>query len=156
MSEFQLTVLLLISLLLPLCFLAPCIGTTCSALAGDAPLNIKRSVYRHGRYQHHSYLISFPKGIIEISISLKCCFAKGIPMMVMVSSRPKRICTSAVYNPPHKSHIILKSTERQPAPDELLTTSLPKGHSTSPASLKHCSPQGMPTTVIHKKIPPNK
>jgi len=37
-----------------------------------------------------------PNGIIEISASLKCWRAKGIPMMVMVNSRPNTTCTNAV------------------------------------------------------------
>ena len=105
-------------------------------------------------FRGHNHRIVLPKGIIEISMSLKCWRAKGIPMMVMLSSRPKNRCTNAVYNPPLKSQIILKRRDRQPVSFELLTTSLPKGHNTSPAILKHCKPQGMPTTVTHaaKKI----
>jgi len=105
---------------------------------------------------HKNQRTVFPKGIIEISISLKCWRAKGMPMMVMVSSKPKITCTNAVYKPPLSSHTILKRVERQPVFFELLTTSLPKGHNTSSAILKHCRPQGMPTTVMHNRMPPIK
>lgn len=69
---------------------------------------------------------------------------------------PKKMCTTAVYNPPHTSHIILQNKLRHPLLRVLLTTCLPKGHNTRPAILKHCKPQGMPTTVMHNIMPPNK
>lgn len=108
------------------------------------------------QYIPNNYCTVLPKGIIEISINLKCCFANGIPMMVMVNSKPKNICISAVYSPPLNNHTIFAKMVRQPVSLELLTIFLPNGHSTSPASLKHCRPQGMPTTVIHKIMPPHK
>ena len=128
----------------------------CTIKNDSCETNHGREVVKSTPGQNKNYRIVFPKGIIEISMSLKCCRAKGIPMMVMVNSRPKTTCINAVYNPPLNSHTILKSRERQPVFFELLTTSLPKGNNTSAASLKHCSPQGIPTTVMHKKMPQKK
>lgn len=66
------------------------------------------------------------------------------------------MCTNAVYQPPLNSQMILQITFRQPLSLLLLTTALPKGHNTSPAILKHCRPQGMPSTVIHNNTPEKK
>ena len=46
----------------------------------------------HGVTQSRcSQITLFPNGIIDISINLKCCLAKGMPMMVMVSNIPQKI-----------------------------------------------------------------
>lgn len=43
-----------------------------------------------------NHTIAFPKGMSESSMSLRCCRAKGMPMMVMARSAAKTRCTSAV------------------------------------------------------------
>jgi len=73
----------------------------------------------------------------------------------MNSRMPKQMWLNAVKNPPQTIQMILQKRERHPMLDVLLTTCLPKGHNTKPASLKHCSPHGMPTIEIHKAMPPN-
>ena len=94
------------------------------------------------------------KGMKDSSMSLMCWRAKGMPMIV-IKSRPANMrCTNAVYSPPQSSQMMLQKSERQPVPPGLGTICLPNGHSTTPASLKHCNPQGIPTTVIQSTKPP--
>jgi len=98
--------------------------------------------------------IVLPNGSSETSISLKCCRAKGRPMMVIASSRPKTRCARAIHRPPKKSQIMFSTKARHPLPELPFTAMRPKGHSTKWASLKHCSPKGMPTMVRHNTRPP--
>src|SRR5580692_10520209 len=49
-----------------------------------------------------------PNGISESSTSLRCCRAKGIPMMVIERRKANTRCTSAVYRPPQSSQMILQ------------------------------------------------
>jgi hypothetical protein len=81
--------------------------------------------------------ICFPKGISEISINLKCCLAKGMPMMVSKSKIPKAIWPIASHKPPQRIQMIFRRRGRQPLAEEVLTAMRPKGQSTKPASLKH-------------------
>src|SRR4030095_2068876 len=88
-----------------------------------------------------------PKGISDNSTSFRCCLAKGIPIMVMKRISANTRCTIAVHNPPVSNQIILQKSERQPDDEAVFTIFFPNGHRTSPASLKHCSPQGIPMIV---------
>ncbi len=101
-----------------------------------------------------SYTISLPKGISDNSTSFRCCFANGIPIMVINSRQANTMCTNAVYQPPQSIQIMLKSTGRQPLLLRPFTTRLPNGHNTMAAILKHCKPNGMPIMVMHSTIPP--
>lgn len=92
-------------------------------------------------------MIVLPKGMSEISTSLKCCLAKGMPMTVMNSRIPKAICPIASHKPPQRIQIILRKRLMQPLAEDVLTALRPKGHSTKPANLKHWMPKGMPTMV---------
>jgi hypothetical protein len=74
----------------------------------------------------------------------------------MQSSIPKKKWEIAIQIPPHRIQIIFAKVCKHP-PDELLyTTFLPKGHNMNSASLKHCSPNGIPIMVQHSTTPPTK
>ncbi len=66
--------------------------------------------------------------------------SKPITRWVMANSHPKKI-----------SQMMLKI--KPPAPKWPSSISLPKGHNTKPAILKHCIPNGIPSTVTHKSRP---
>lgn len=106
--------------------------------------------------RNYPLTILLPNGIREISTSLKCWRAQGMPMIVMKRIHPIMMCINAVYQPPNKSQIILQKMERQPELVLSLITCWPNGQSTSVPSLKHCKPHGIPTTVIHNRRPPTK
>ena len=50
-------------------------------------------------------IMSLPKGLRAIAVSLKCCIPKGIPMIVMQRSAPKKAWDIAIHRPPARSHI---------------------------------------------------
>lgn len=51
---------------------------------------------------------------------------------------------------------MLNRMEKHPTLPLAVITFLPKGHSTKPAILKHCSPNGIPIIVKHITSPPTK
>ena len=104
----------------------------------------------------HLSTIFFPNGTSEISTSLKCCRAKGIPMMVMARSSPNTMCPIAIHNPPHRIQTMLSNTARHPPLEDVLTAIRPKGQRIKPASLKHCSPNGIPMMVQQRTAPPTR
>lgn len=97
--------------------------------------------------------ISAPKGINPSWANLKCCKPNGIPTMVRQNIRPITRWPRANSQPNTSSQIILSINP--PAPKLPKIIARPNGHSTNPAILKHCKPNGMPMTVIHKIKPAN-
>ena len=67
---------------------------------------------------------------------------------------PQNKWFTAVQIPPQSSQIILANSEKQPEVLSRVTTFLPKGNMTIAASLKHCSPKGIPTIVKQRISPP--
>ena len=104
------------------------------------------------------YSKRFPKGVKHIDISLKCCLPKGIPMMVMQSSRPNIRWVRAIHRPPHSIHRILSRVVKQPVfcPLALALSTIfnPKGAKVAMPILMHCIPKGIPTMVQHSISPP--
>jgi len=91
-----------------------------------------------------------PKGINASFASLKCCLPKGMPIIVIQNKIPQNKWDNISRNPPQTIQIILRMNRPAPPP---YTTCLPKGHNASPASLKACSPMGMPIIVIQQITP---
>ena len=92
-----------------------------------------------------------PKGKRESFAILKNCFPHGIPMMVMHRTMPMIALPTAISRPPKMIHRRLSRNETGPASS--YTISLPNGSREILASLKHCRPTGMPTTVMHYRQP---
>ena len=118
--------------------------------ASSPSLNLKAPAERYAS------TIVFPKGINEVSISLKCWMPKGMPMMVRQSRKPNDMCARAVANPPHNIQMMLNTSEKQPTSPPVLTAFNPNGRNTNSPSLKHCNPNGIPTTVRQRINPPIK
>ena len=76
-------------------------------------------------------------------------------MMLTASDSPRARCDTNVVAPPKMSQTMLMNAHSVPRSADLSSTmSLPNGNRASWASLKHCKPKGMPTTVTHKIAPP--
>ena len=58
--------------------------------------------------------ISFPKGLNEMAANLKCCFANGMPTIVMASTSPKITCVNVIQIPPIKNQIMFMTSEIKP------------------------------------------
>lgn len=105
----------------------------------------------------YQFSITFlPNGINDISSNLRCCLAKGIPMIVMASNTAQKRWFNAVYIPPQKIQIILANRLRHPDALAVLTTLFPKGNNMRAANLKHWIPKGIPIIVMHSTSPPMK
>ena len=100
--------------------------------------------------------MSFPNGAKDKLISLKCCFAKGRPMMVMASKIPKMRCVSAIQIPPKNIQIMLKTVDKQPLSPGTSRTSRPNGMSVNMPILKHWIPNGIPMIVAQRINPARK
>lgn len=87
--------------------------------------------------QNYLSTICFPKGINEISISLKCCLAKGIPTTVKNKRIPMTKCPMAIQSPPQRIQIILNNKDKGPFAVSLFIAIRPNGQRTNPAILKH-------------------
>jgi hypothetical protein len=108
---------------------------------------------RHAQSDYVSTMV-LPKGINEISTSLKCCLANGIPTIVIKRRTPNTTWVMATQMPPASIQMMFKRTEMQPPLDAVATAILPNGHKTKLASLKHCRPNGIPMTVKQSTKPP--
>lgn len=100
-----------------------------------------------------SFLIHFtvlPNGIKANLAILKHCKPNGIPRMVIQKIQPINAEPIASSNPEKINHRILRMREPPPPP---YSTSFPNGKNARLANLKHCKPIGIPTIVIHHKIP---
>jgi hypothetical protein len=51
---------------------------------------------------------SFPKGVNANEANLKCCLAKGIPMMVTKRRIPNRTWVKLIHIPPTRIQMTLK------------------------------------------------
>jgi len=60
----------------------------------------------------------------------------------------KIISIKAISPPPNIIHIIFPKRPQHPLSSDFLTMSLPKGHITKQAILKHCFPHGIPARDI--------
>ena len=81
---------------------------------------------------------------------LKHCVPNGIPTTVTQNSSPCSAQAAASSKPPKISHSRLSSSEGAP-PAYRMT--FPKGKKARRANLKHCTPIGIPTIVIHHSSP---
>ena len=81
-------------------------------------------------------MISLPKGVNARVTILKCCFPKGIPMIVMHNTTPQKRWLSAIQIPPRKIHNKFNTVLRQPVPDSTVLVVFTKGQSAKAASLK--------------------
>lgn len=113
------------------------------------------------------YDIFLPKGVNANPANLKCCVAKGIPIIVMARSRPTTTWLRAIQMPPISSQIMFIMVFKQPLPVGVVSIFFPKGQSATKDSLKIWMPKGIPIMVRHitkpltrysKKIkmPPNR
>ena len=92
-------------------------------------------------------LTSLPNGARESLAILKCCLANGMPMMVMKSNTPKKICISQAHKPPKIIQMILSGKVMQLLGLSQSLTSAPNGHRQSKPILKVCNANGMPMMV---------
>lgn len=96
---------------------------------------------------------SLPKGKRASRAILKCCLPNGMPMTVMQSRSPMNTWPMNAQIPTKTSHSKPASMVRQPPAPALSLTSDPNGQMHSIPSLKHCSPNGIPTMVQHHTTP---
>ena len=74
------------------------------------------------------------------------------PIIVIQNVQPSVIASNASGIPLIKIQIIFSKKDTLPPPYSI---SLPNGNITNAANLKHCTPIGIPTMVMHQKIPIN-
>ena len=98
--------------------------------------------------------IALPNGVKANAISLKCCLPKGIPIMVMQNSKPKKRCVSATHTPPQTIQRIFKSVYRHPVLADVWVMAVPKGVREAMASLNSWTPKGIPIIVRQSTSPP--
>ena len=79
-------------------------------------------------------MISLPKGVKAKVANLKCCLAKGIPMMVMPNSNPKAKWVKQIHAPPINIQITFIAVGKQPLAYSATRVSFPKGHNANPAN----------------------
>ena len=95
-----------------------------------------------------------PNGAKDNPAILKCCLAKGMPMMVMQSSTPKKRCIKQAHRPPKIIHIRFRGMRMHPMGPSVSFTSAPNGQRHSRPILKVCNATGMPMIVMAKaKLP---
>lgn len=71
----------------------------------------------------------------------------------MASNTPKKKCVMAIQKPEKMTQTILNGRDRQPGTSLLLLIWRPKGNNINAASLKHCSPNGIPTIEMQRARP---
>ena len=118
----------------------------------SAPLKISRTKQPIGAAQESCWIyfviISLPKGVSANAANLKCCFANGMPMMVIPNNSPKARCVKQIHAPPINIHIRFMIVGKQPVAFSLTRVSFPKGHKANPANFKVWSPNGMPIMLM--------
>ena len=106
----------------------------------SAPLKISRAKPPISPAQDWSWvyfvIISLPKGVSAKAANLKCCFANGIPMMVIPNNSPKARCVKQIHAPPINIQIRFITVGKQPVPFSRTRVSFPKGHKANPANFK--------------------
>lgn len=75
---------------------------------------------------------------------MKCCRAKGIPIIEMVKITPQKIWLKQITKPPVSSQRILNSVKRHPDEFSLTLVSRPNGYKANPAIFRVCIPNGIP------------
>ena len=103
-----------------------------------------------GKPAHLTFTTLAPNGNSASLAILKNCFPKGIPTIVMHKIQPIIRFPIASSSPETKNHITFKMHDTAPPSS---TISFPNGSSDIDDSLKHCSPTGIPTTVMHHNTP---
>ena len=98
-------------------------------------------------------MIFEPKGIRLIAASLKNCFPKGIPTIVMHQTHPQIKAVRAISQPKKIIQRMLKRVLPKPAFPQSI--SFLNGKAQTRAILKHWTPAGTPTMVIQSKSPAN-
>ena len=96
------------------------------------------------------YTISAPKGIKASFANLKHWRPNGMPIIVMHNNTPFIAAHIARGMPLIIIQKMLAIRDGAPPP---YCTSLPNGANASEASLKHCSPMGIPIIVMHQSKP---
>ena len=91
-----------------------------------------------------------PNGISASFAILKHCNPNGIPTMVMQKTQPITAAAAANSIPETRSQMIFSNNEPAPPPYSI---SLPNGKNARLANLNHCIPIGIPTIVMHHKMP---
>ena len=97
-------------------------------------------------YLHYSR----PKGKSANLAILKNCMPKGIPIIVTQRIHPIIKFPIASSKPDTKNQIMFNRQDTAP-PSSI--TSFPNGFSDNDDILKHCKLTGIPTIVIHQRIP---
>lgn len=113
------------------------------SLLGERHSRAKPDEQSHQKWR----VTSLPKGASESCAILKCCRAKGIPIIVTNSSMPKNTCVSHAHKPPKTIHMILSGIVIHPDDDAVSLTSAPKGQRHSSPILNVCRAKGMPMMV---------
>ena len=107
-------------------------------------------------FQHESFGTTYtrtmydPNGLRDSFAILKNCFPNGIPTMVMHHTHPITKLPRAIHHPLTRNHMTFTINETAPPPYSIL---LPNGQNDMVANLKHCSPYGIPTIVMHHSTP---
>lgn len=99
---------------------------------------------------HQVYMIFAPNGNRASFAILKHWSPKGMPMIVIHSSKPLNSAANAKGIPLKIIHRTFARKDKVLPP---YSTSLPKGKKARVASLKHCWPIGIPMIVILHKTP---
>ena len=97
-----------------------------------------------------------PKGVRERPAILKCWRPKGIPMMVIQSRVPKKMCIRHAHNPPQMIQMIFRGMRMQPIELSHFSTVEPKGHRQSRPNLNVCNATGIPMMVTAMANDPKK
>lgn len=113
------------------------------------PSSSKRIIYEIP-YKTFVLTTVAPNGASESFAILKNCLPNGIPITVQHSNNPIMKFINASSRPETRNHITLSRNDTDP-PSYM--TSLPKGFSEIDDSLKHWSPTGIPTMVMHQRHP---
>lgn len=92
--------------------------------------------------------ISRPNGVKANPAILKCCFPKGIPMMVMNSKMPNKTWVNQIQIPPKKNQIIFMIVLRQLGWPSDGRTREPNGQIQKIPIFNVCKPKGIPIIVI--------
>lgn len=97
-------------------------------------------------------MISLPNGVKARDASLKCCMAKGIPIIVIPRIIPKIRWVRLIQIPPQMIQRILNKVLRQPLLYDACRVVRPNGQSARMASFKVWIPKGIPIIVTIRII----
>ena len=100
------------------------------------------------------YLSSRPKGARDRGISFICCFANGIPTIVIASKIAWAKCVTAISHPKKSAQRMLKRINFDSSNSLVGTIVLPNGVIVAMPSFMACTPNGIPMIVRHTTNPP--